>query len=252
MRSEIDDAEADKTQRRYARVAGFLFVVEIILALGSGFILDRIAGSGTFAETAKRITASEHLYRAALSTVVIVTLSSAVLAFTLYATLKPVNRLLAQLAMIFILGDSFLAMLVRMCSFVRLHLYISAQTVGVGTIGAEALSDLMRSIAGATENIGGIFFGIGSLLFFYLFFKSNYIPGVLSALGLAASVIWTCLYFASLVFPERHALFQYICFPPMALSDVITGFYLMLFALRAGTRGYKGKQRAAIAEVSNG
>ena len=76
MRSEIGDAEADKTQRRYARVAGFLFVVEIILALGSGFILDRIAISGTFAETAKRITASEHLCRAALSTVVIVTLSA--------------------------------------------------------------------------------------------------------------------------------------------------------------------------------
>ena len=85
----------------------------------------------------------------------------------------------------------------------------------------KGLSDLMRSIAGTTENIGGISFGIGSLLFFYLFFKSNYIPRVLSGLGLAASIIWTCLYFATLVFPERHALFQYICFPPMALADVI-------------------------------
>src|SRR5215469_2230541 len=128
----------------------------------------------------------------------------AVLAFALYATLKPVNRLLAQLAMIFTLGDSFLAMVVRMCSFVRLHLYISGQTVGAGTIAAEALSDLMRSIAGATENIGSISFGMGSLLFFYLFFKSNYFPGVLSALGLAASVIWTCLYFANLVWCSRN------------------------------------------------
>jgi len=244
MRSEIEDAQADDTQRRYARLAGFLFLVEIILALGSGFILSHIAGSGTFAETAKRIAASEHLYRAALSTVVIVSLSSAVLAFALYATLKPVNRLLAQLAMIFSLGDSFLALVVRMCSFVRLHLYLAAQTVGGGTVAAETLADLIRSIAGATENIGGISFGVGSLLFFYLFFKSRYIPRALSALGLAASVLWTCLYFANLVFPERHALFQYICFPPMALADVITGLYLMLFAVRTEVRGNQPAQRA--------
>jgi hypothetical protein len=50
-------------------------------------------------------------------------------------------------------------------------------------------------------------------------------------LGLFASVIWTALYFASLVFPERHALLQCICFPPMALAEVVTGFYLMLFAV---------------------
>jgi len=90
----------------------------------------------------------------------------------------------------------------------------------------------MRSVAATTENIGGISFGIGSLLFFYLFLRSRYVPRVLSSLRLTASVIWTLLYFANLVFPEHHALFQYICFPAMALADVITGFYLVLFAVK--------------------
>ena len=49
------------------------------------------------------------------------TLSSTLLAFALYVTLKPVNSLLAQLGMIFSLADSFLALIVRMCSFVRLN-----------------------------------------------------------------------------------------------------------------------------------
>jgi len=52
----------------------------------------------------------------------------------------------------------------------------------------------MRSIAGTTENIGGVSFGIGSTFFFYLFFKSRHIPRVLSSLGLAASVIWMILF----------------------------------------------------------
>jgi hypothetical protein len=233
MRPGIDNDEADKTQRRYARLAGVLFLGEIIVAFGGGFILSHVAGSGNFAETATRIAASEYLYRAGLSISVIATLGSVLLAFALYATLKPVNSLLAQLAMIFSLGDSFLALVVRMCSFVRVQLYISAQTAGAGTMGAQALSDLIRSIAGATENLGGICFGIGSLLFFYLFFKSRYIPRGLAGLGVLASAIWTGLYFANLVFPEQHSSFMCICFPPMALADVATGFYLILFAVKS-------------------
>jgi len=87
MRLEIENAEANKTQRTYPRLAGFLFLGVIIAALGSGFILSPVTGSGTFAESARRIAASERLYRLALSTGVLASLSSALLAFALYATL---------------------------------------------------------------------------------------------------------------------------------------------------------------------
>jgi hypothetical protein len=133
-----------------------------------------------------------------------------------------------------------------MSAFVRLRLYISAETAGAGTVAAQGLVDLMRSIAGVTLNLGSICFGFGTLLFFYLFFKSRYIPRALSVLGLAASLIFATLYFARLVFPEQQALFQYICFPPMGLADVTTGFYLMLFAAKTGVRGNQPVQRAAI------
>jgi hypothetical protein len=218
----------------------------ILLAIGGGVILSNIAGNGTFAETAARIAASERLYRVALSSAVIVSLSSALLAFAFYVTLKPVNTLLAQLGMIFSLGDSFLAMVVRMCAFVRLHLYISARGAGAGSIKGEPLSDLLHTIAATTENIGGILFGIGSCLFFYLFFKSRYLPRLISALGLVASVIWTGLYFANLVFPEHHSLFQSIYFPPMALAEVATGFYLMLFAVSTKPTTLAGPASSAV------
>lgn len=244
MRLDIENAEAGKTQRTYARLAGILFLGVILIALVGGSILSRVAGSGTFAETAARIAASERLYRVALSTVLIATLSSTLLAFSLYATLRPVNRQLAQLAMIFSLNDSFLALIVRMCGFARLHLYVSAQTDGVGPIAAQALVDLMRTIGGTTENLGGICFGMGSALFFFLFFKSRYIPRFLSVLGICASVIWTGLYLANLLFPEQHALFQYICFPPMAIADIATGFYLMLFAVKSEVPGSQPDQRS--------
>jgi hypothetical protein len=63
----------------------------------------------------------------------IVSLSSALLAFALYATLKPVNSLVAQLAMIFSLGDSFLALVVGMCGFLRAQFYVLTQSAGYFT-----------------------------------------------------------------------------------------------------------------------
>ena len=248
MKFGIEEAHGERTQRIYARLAGFLLLWLIINGLGGTLIYSRIVGSGTFAETAKRIAASERLYRVALSSEVIETLSAVLLAFALYATLKPVNNLLAQLAMIFNLEDSILAWVVRMFRFLRLDLYTSSQSVGAsGTIPSQPLVDLTRRMAGAAENVGGICFGIGSLLFFYLFFKSRYIPKILSALGLSASVIWTGLYFANLVYPEWRIAFQYICWPLMVVADVATGFWLMLFAVKSQDHGDQSAQREAIA-----
>ncbi len=246
MQIEIENADAWKTQRTYARLAGVLFLGVIVIAFAGGSLISRVAGSGTFAETAARIAASERLYRVGLSTVLIATLGSTLLAFALYATLRPVNRLLAQLALLFTLEDSFLALIVRMCSFARVHLYVSAQSVGAGPIAAQALVNLMRTIGGTTENLGGICFGIGTGLFFCLFFKSRYIPRFLSALGVCAAVIWTGLYIANLVFPEQQDLFQYICFPPMAVADIGTGIYLMLFAVKSQVAGGHPGQRSII------
>jgi Domain of unknown function (DUF4386) len=105
MRSANENEEVNQAQRTYARLAGILLLGAIIIAIGSGAILSNIAGDGTFAETAARIAASEHLYRVALSSDLIVTLSSTLLAFALYVTLKPVNSLLAQLGMSFSPGE---------------------------------------------------------------------------------------------------------------------------------------------------
>src|SRR5262249_36068410 len=221
-----------RTQRLYARLAGSLFLGLIVSVFVGSLIVPHIAGSATFSEAATIIAASERSYRVSLALQLIVTLGGVLLAFALYATVKPVNSFLAQLAMIFYLEDSFLGWVVWMCSFVRLYLYTSSPSVGAGTIPMQAAVDLTRRMAGAAENVGGICFGIGLLLFFYLFFRSRYIPRILSSMGLSASTLWTALYFANVVFPEHHAVFQYISWPPMAVADATTGFWLMLFAVR--------------------
>ena len=215
------------TQRSYARLAGFLFLWLIVTGLAGQLTISRIVGSGTFAETARRVAASEHLYRAALSSELIETLSAALLAFALYVTLKPVDPLLARLAMYWRLGESFVGAVGVIGGFVRLRIYSSPQPME----GAEALVGLTRQAGFAAYNISAIFFSIGSLLFFYLFFKSRYIPRILAAFGVFASVIVTILCFGSLIFPEHAGTLEY-GWAPMAVAEVATGFWLMGFAVK--------------------
>jgi hypothetical protein len=234
---EIEYSPAEKTQRLYARLAGFLFLWLIVTGVAGLVIESHVAGSGTFAETAKRISASEHLYRVALCTELIETMSALVLAFALYVTLMPVDKLLAQMAMYWRLGESFIGGVGVMFGFMTLHLYMSPEPAGRGTAGqSEALVDLLGH---AGSNISAIFFSIGSTTFFCLFFKSRYIPRILSAFGVFASVVVTIILFGMLIFPEYAGPLQF-GWAPMALAEVSTGIWLMLFSVK--TQAYTDRQ----------
>ena len=132
---------AEKTQRMYARLAGFLFLWLIITGLAGALTISHIVGSGTFAETAKRVVASERLYRVALASELIETLSTVLLAFALYVTLKPVDKLLAQIAMYWRLGETSIGGVGVIFGFVRLRLYTSPQSIrGIGSRPVTGLS----------------------------------------------------------------------------------------------------------------
>src|SRR5258708_30617758 len=93
----MEDGSTERAQRIFARVAGFLYLWLIITGLAGTLTISHIVGSGTFAETAKRVVASEHLYRVSLSSELIETLTAVFLAFALYVTLKPCDNPLAPI-----------------------------------------------------------------------------------------------------------------------------------------------------------
>ncbi len=232
IHSEMENSVNARTQRIYARVAGFLLLWLIVTGLAGELTISHIVGTGDFAEIAKKVAASERLYRLALSSELIETMSAALLAFALYVTLKPVDKFLAQLAMYMRLGESFIGGAGMIVSFVRLRLYTSTTaSAALGTGSSQALVSLMRDAGFAVYNISAIFFSIGSLLFFYLFFRSRYIPRVLAGFGVFASVVVTMICFGGLIFPQHAAKLQY-GWAPMAIAEVTLGIWLMLFAVK--------------------
>ena len=231
----MNDGTTESTQRRFARIAGFMYLWLIVTDMAGLLIISHILGSGSFAEKAERAAASPHLYGFALSSELIESLSVVLLAFALYVTLKPVDKLLAQIALYWKLGESFIGGAMMIFSFQMLRLYTSPElTEGLGSGRTQALIQLTGGATSDAYNITAIFFSIGSMLFFYLFFKSRYIPRILSAFGVFASICVTITCFASLIFPEYAATLQY-GWAPIGLTELVTGVWLVVCRVRTQT-----------------
>jgi uncharacterized membrane protein len=99
----------ERSQFFYARLAGFMYLFNYITSVFGALAPSWITGSGDFAQKAQNALASQHLYRAALVSMTIGWILIVFLAFSLYVTLKSVNKRLAQLALFLDSGKRLLA-----------------------------------------------------------------------------------------------------------------------------------------------
>jgi hypothetical protein len=145
----------------------------------------------------------------------------------LYGAVKPIDNNLALLALIFRLVEATIFGVLSLVSFAALKLYVDADYMRA--FDANQLSVLvnLRSVAtSAGFNIAAIFFSMGSILFFYLFFKSTYIPKLLSGLGLFGSVLVPIVCFGSLMLPQ-HARVLVLGWIPVGLAEIFVGLWLL-------------------------
>jgi hypothetical protein len=226
----MQDTPIDNTQRYYARLAGFMYLLNYATSVFGSLTPDKIRGSGDFAEQARRVVASEFLYRTALTSMAIGWVLIVFLAFSLYVTLKPVNRRLAQLALFLELGQASVGAVTVIFSFMVLGLYTAQPT---GSFQNDQLHALI-GIASASFsgfNISMMFLAVGSTIFFYLFNKSRYIPRILSAWGVFGSVVMLLVSVAMLLFPASARTLQF-GWGPLGIAEIGTALWLALVGIR--------------------
>jgi len=237
------NATPEPAQRFYARVAGFTFLINYMMFVPGLFGPGLIRGTGTFAEGAQRMLAHERLVRIELASLAVSWVSIVVLAYALYVTLAPVNRRLAQIALLMELGEAFVGAAGVMLSFATLRLYAADGARGsFSDEQREALISVLRVAAGSGFLIVLLFFSVGSLLFFYLFYRSGYIPRVLAGLGLIGSAVSFLGGITGLVFPESGGALQ-LGWVPIGIAEIGTALWLVTAGIRprpsaaVGTRG---------------
>ena len=221
----------DSTQRKYARLAGVMYLLNYATSVFGALAPARITGSGDFADRARRVIASEHLYRTALASMVIGWVLIVLLAFSLYVTLRPVNKRLAQLALFLELCQAAVGAVTVIFSFVVLGIYTGQPTGAFQNDQLQALAGAVQSASLSGFNISMTFLGVGSTLFFYLFYKSGYIPRALAGLGVVGSGVMVVVSLSILIFPEYAAQLQY-GWAPIGLAEVGTALWLTIVGIR--------------------
>jgi uncharacterized protein (DUF486 family) len=168
---------------------------------------------GDAATTASNIMASESLFRLGIVSALLVQIINIFVVLALYKLLKPVNKNMALLMVIFILLGVPIAMLNELNQFAVLALLHGADTLtGFTADQLQALVPLLLDLHQLGISIAGIFWGLWLFPMGYLVFKSGFLPRILGVLLIIGCFGYLIDSFAAFLFPNfgvKIALFTF-------------------------------------------
>jgi Domain of unknown function (DUF4386) len=225
---------AENSQRAYARFAGLMYFVVLGFDVAGALIVSSIARGGTFVETSHRIMASETLYRIGLCCSLVGSLSTILLAIGLYVAVKPADGNLAMMALLFRVAEAATGAMGIIIAFTVLQIHLAANHANA--FSANQLGALADLSSGVSTEVSAIFFSLGSSIFFYVFLESQYIPRILSARGIFASLVYAAVWFVSLILPQYSATAVAYGSVPIAIAEVSTGLWLLIRGIKIQPR----------------
>jgi hypothetical protein len=185
-----------------ARVAAFLLLVLAPLSVfGMIYVPSMLIVPGDAATTARNIMASESLFRLGIASTLLGQIIGIFWTLVLYQLLKPVNKNMAVLMVIFNLLIVPITMLNELNQFAVLLLSSSADYLRVFTPGQlHALVSLFLNLHDYGIKIAGLFWGLWLFPYGFLVFKSGFLPrfiGILLMIGCFGYVIQSFVGFLS-------------------------------------------------------
>ena len=228
MKNNIEGASLN----RIARIAGFSYLIIVTgYTLTWFYIYSRLIVPENSAATMNNIIANELLLRIAITCDLIIFINIIILALTHYIILEPVNRILSSFALCLRLGEAILAGVTVYSSFIVLQV-LNGKAI-LTSLKPEQLHDLVGlffNMHFATGIIPMVLTSLGSIVFCYLFFKSRYIPVLLSASGVFSYLLLLAYPFISILLPYYSAMIQIqiVCFLPSCIFELIIGLWLII------------------------
>jgi len=228
----------------YARIGGLLYLAIILLgAFAEGFVADRLVVAGDAAMTANNIMASPMLWRLSVAGDLIVALCAVPLLWIEYLLLRPVNRQLVLLAVLF----NLVSLAVESIS--KLFLIVVMPTLANGAYQKafepqqlQVLANLALRSHDIAFNIALIFFGFTCLVNGYLIFKSGYLPKFVGVLMQIAGWSYLTACFAALFAPA----FSDLITPAILLPPLIGESSFCLWLLVKGVNIERWKERVGV------
>lgn len=213
------------------KVAGITFILLIVMHMASMFFFDPYANPKDIAAVLRDL--SNDPTNGYISFFLLLTshLGAIVLAVMLYIVLSAYDKSLALLAMAFRLAEAVIGT------------YGNTNMLTLFTMskGAQEATDLtmhhfsaqvLFSASYSSFVIGAISFGIGSLIFNYLFFKSRFVPRFISVFGMVASLLVLFGMILDITTVGNGSIILAIWLI-MMVSELMYGFWLPLKGIKA-------------------
>ena len=212
----------------YARVAGLAYVITIILGIFSvGFVESKLIVPGDDAATVHNIMVNELLFRIGIVCEIMMFVLVVLLSLALYVILKPVNKNLALLALLWRLAEAIVGVGVTVLSGLIPLLLLNSEAVFEAE-QLQALVGLFLNVRTAGLDIVLIFIGMGGTVFCYLFYKSKYVPRILAAWGMLTYLSMLILSFASILLTNFPEAIKMAFYAPGGLFEIIFGLWLLI------------------------
>ena len=225
----------------YARIGGILYLLIIIAgALGEIFIRGKLIVSGDAMSTARDIMASPTLWRIGIAGDLLMHVCDVPLMLIFYVLLRPVNKNLALLAVLFNLIQT--AVLVANKLNLLMPMFLLGNTDYLKAFEPDQLAALAYVFVRAHDygfGIGLIFFGFACLMYGYLLFRSGYFPRTLGILMAIAGLSYLVNSFTLILAPTYAGTI----FPVLVLA-LIGELSLCLWLILKGVDLPKWENRA--------
>lgn len=177
------------TKKNVPRLLGAAFLIVVFTSLGSGFLLMSVVGSGGMSDILVDISNRLTLMRIFILGDLVTSLGIIVLAALLYAVLNKQNKVIALVALGCWLTEAIALAISKIGASALIPLSLEFVKAG-----APQHSDY-QTLAGFLYNgiviqlgqtIELLFYCFGAMLWYSLFYRSRYIPRVISLFGLIA------------------------------------------------------------------
>lgn len=214
------------------RLLGAAFLLQAVASLVSGLIRDSLIGTGDIADSMINISNNAWLMRVSIGVEMITAIGIVMLGVLLYLTLKKQDMKIALMALGLYLIEVAALVISQIAIFALLH--ISQESVIAGH--PDNLQTLGTLFLETHEFVFGsvvmLLFSLGATLFYYLFYKSGYLPKSLALFGLLVaflSLLGTPFVLLSIDVPIFVVLILNLPF------ELGTGLWLLVKGIRDGS-----------------
>lgn len=214
------------------RLLGAIFFIVAVTSILSGFLFSLTIGSGSIHNNLINISNKTMQARISLLIDLITSVGIVVLAMLLYINLEKQNRNIALVALGWWLVEAALLAVSKISAYSLIAL--SLEYVKAGTPDSsyfQTLGILFKDADKLGYAVHLLFFSLGGILFYYLFYKSKSIPRVFSIWGIVAvslALIGTLLTLLGL----DLGMIMFAMFIPNGLFELAIGVWLMSKGIR--------------------